>query len=74
MVCGVLLLDIFGVIVDKLFINYCLGVLGCQLFGVSFDCLQENFLFDIVNVICQVKDDCNIMGIVLDLKNFIGVD
>lgn len=72
--CGVLLLDIFGVIVDKFDSFQWFSKLSCQLFGVSFDCLQENLLFDIVNIICQVKDDCNIIGIVMDLKNFVGGD
>ncbi|ESF62233.1 protease 4 [Salmonella enterica subsp. enterica serovar Soerenga] len=43
-------------------------------FGASSDRLQENSLFDIVNAIRQAKDDRNITGIVLDLKNFTGAD
>ncbi|EBP0012293.1 signal peptide peptidase SppA [Salmonella enterica] len=71
---GALLLDISGVIVDKTSTNHRLGALGRQLFGASSDRLQENSLFDIVNAIRQAKDDRNITGIVLDLKNFIGAD
>ncbi|HFE7426230.1 TPA: signal peptide peptidase SppA [Salmonella enterica subsp. enterica serovar Newport] len=71
---GALLLDISGVIVDKPSINHRLGALGRQLFGASSDRLQENSLFDIVNAIRQAKDDRNITGIVLDLKNFTGAD
>ncbi|EJG7428323.1 signal peptide peptidase SppA [Salmonella enterica] len=71
---GALLLDISGVIVDKPSTNHCLGALGRQLFGASSDRLQENSLFDIVNAIRQAKDDRNITGIVLDLKNFTGAD
>lgn len=71
---GALLLDISGVIVDKPSTNHRLGVLGRQLFGASSDRLQENSLFDIVNAIRQAKDDRNITGIVLDLKNFTGAD
>ncbi|EAQ7977456.1 signal peptide peptidase SppA [Salmonella enterica] len=71
---GALLLDISGVIVDKPSTNHRLGALGRQLFGASSDRLQENSLFDIVNVIRQAKDDRNITGIVLDLKNFTGAD
>ncbi|EHL4062632.1 signal peptide peptidase SppA [Salmonella enterica subsp. enterica serovar Arechavaleta] len=71
---GVLLLDISGVIVDKPSTNHRLGALGRQLFGASSDRLQENSLFDIVNAIRQAKDDRNITGIVLDLKNFTGAD
>ncbi|ECD6030685.1 signal peptide peptidase SppA [Salmonella enterica subsp. enterica serovar Typhimurium] len=71
---GALLLDISGVIVDKPSTNHRLGALGRQLFGASSDRLQENYLFDIVNAIRQAKDDRNITGIVLDLKNFTGAD
>ncbi|ECB4339701.1 signal peptide peptidase SppA [Salmonella enterica subsp. enterica serovar Bareilly] len=71
---GALLLDISGVIVDKPSTNHRLGALGRQLFGASSDRLQENSLFDIVNAIRQAKDDRNITGIVLDLKNFTGSD
>ncbi|EBD9831816.1 signal peptide peptidase SppA [Salmonella enterica] len=71
---GALLLDISGVIVDKPSTNHRLGALGRQLFGASSNRLQENSLFDIVNAIRQAKDDRNITGIVLDLKNFTGAD
>ncbi|EAP5600544.1 signal peptide peptidase SppA [Salmonella enterica] len=71
---GALLLDISGVIVDKPSTNHRLGALCRQLFGTSSDRLQENSLFDIVNAIRQAKDDRNITGIVLDLKNFTGAD
>ncbi|EDD2825961.1 signal peptide peptidase SppA [Salmonella enterica] len=71
---GALLLDISGVIVDKPSTNHRLGALGRQLFGASSDRLHENSLFDIVNAIRQAKDDRNITGIVLDLKNFTGAD
>lgn len=71
---GALLLDISGVIVDKPSSTSRLGVIGRQLFGASSDRLQENSLFDIVNAIRQAKDDRNITGIVLDLKDFAGAD
>ncbi|EGB7235036.1 signal peptide peptidase SppA [Salmonella enterica] len=71
---GALLLDISGVIVDKPSTNHRLGALGRQLFGASSNRLQENSLFDIVNAIRQAKDDRNITGIVLDLKNFTSAD
>ncbi|WP_336222021.1 signal peptide peptidase SppA [Citrobacter amalonaticus] len=71
---GALLLDISGVIVDKPSSTNRLGVIGRQLFGPSSDRLQENSLFDIVNTIRQAKDDRNITGIVMDLKNFAGGD
>lgn len=71
---GALLLDITGVIVDKPSLSNRLGLLSRQLFGANSDRLQENALFDIVNAIRQAKTDSNIIGIVLDLKNFAGAD
>ena len=61
-------------IVDKPSSTSRLSVIGRQLFGASSDRLQENSLFDIVNTIRQAKDDRNITGIVMDLKNFAGAD
>lgn len=71
---GALLMDISGVVVDKPSASSKLGVIGRQIFGSSSDRLQENSLFDIVQTIRQAKDDRNITGIVLDLKNFAGGD
>ena len=71
---GALLLDIAGVVVDKPSSSSKLGVLGRQLFGASSDRLQENSLFDIVETIRQAKDDRNITGLVMDLKDFTGAD
>ena len=71
---GALLLDISGVVVDKPSASSKLSVIGRQIFGASSDRLQENSLFDIVQTIRQAKDDRNITGIVLDLKNFVGGD
>ena len=71
---GALLLDISGVVVDKPSVSDKLGVIGRQLLGSSSNRLQENSLFDIVDAIRQAKDDSNITGIVLDLKNFAGAD
>ncbi|BBV66420.1 TPA: signal peptide peptidase SppA [Kluyvera ascorbata] len=71
---GALLMDISGVVVDKPSASSKLSVIGRQIFGASSDRLQENSLFDIVQTIRQAKDDRNITGIVLDLKNFAGGD
>ncbi|HGK4674838.1 TPA: signal peptide peptidase SppA [Kluyvera georgiana] len=71
---GALLMDISGVVVDKPSPSSKLSVLGRQFFGASSDRLQENSLFDVVQTIRQAKDDRNITGIVLDLKNFAGGD
>lgn len=71
---GALLIDISGVVVDKPSVNDKLGVIGRQLLGSNSNRLQENSLFDIVDAIRQAKDDANITGIVLDLKDFTGAD
>lgn len=71
---GALLLDITGVVVDKPSVSNKIGLLGRQLLGASSDRLQENSLFDVVDAIRQAKDDRNITGIVLDLKEFAGAD
>lgn len=71
---GALLMDISGVVVDKPSPSSKLSVIGRQFFGASSDRLQENSLFDVVQTIRQAKDDRNITGIVLDLKNFAGGD
>lgn len=71
---GALLMDLTGVVVDKPSTSSKLGAIGRQLLGASSDRLQENSLFDIVQTIRQAKDDRNITGIVLDLKNFAGAD
>lgn len=71
---GALLLDISGVVVDKPSVSDKLGVIGRQLLGSNSNRLQENSLFDIVDAIRQAKDDSNITGIVLDLKDFAGAD
>ncbi|HCO9668037.1 TPA: signal peptide peptidase SppA [Escherichia coli] len=71
---GALLLDISGMIVDKPDSSQRFSKLSRQLLGASSDRLQENSLFDIVNTIRQAKDDRNITGIVMDLKDFAGGD
>ncbi|MFP2467913.1 signal peptide peptidase SppA [Pseudescherichia vulneris] len=71
---GALLMDLTGVVVDKPSTSSKVGAIGRQLLGASSDRLQENSLFDVVQTIRQAKDDRNITGIVLDLKNFAGAD
>ncbi|EMH4161353.1 signal peptide peptidase SppA [Pluralibacter gergoviae] len=71
---GALLMNITGVVVDKPSTSGKLGALTRELLGANSDRLQENSLFDIVQTIRQAKDDRNITGIVLDLKNFAGAD
>ncbi|MDX6042547.1 signal peptide peptidase SppA [Scandinavium lactucae] len=71
---GALLMDLTGVVVDKPSTSSKVGAIGRQLLGASSDRLQENSLFDVVQTLRQAKDDRNITGIVLDLKNFAGAD
>ena len=71
---GALLMDLTGVVVDKPSTSSKFGAISRQLLGANSDRLQENSLFDIVQTIRQAKDDRNITGIVLDLKNFAGAD
>lgn len=71
---GALLMDITGVVVDKPSTSGKFGALAREMLGSNSDRLQENSLFDIVQTIRQAKDDRNITGIVLDLKNFAGAD
>ncbi|MFB6434658.1 MAG: signal peptide peptidase SppA [Candidatus Malihini olakiniferum] len=71
---GALLVDLTGVVVDKLTVTNNLRQLSREFFGAASNRFQENSLFDIVNLIRQAKTDSNITGIVLDLKNFVGAD
>ncbi len=71
---GALLVDLSGVVVDQPSVNNRVRQWGRELLGASSSRLQENSLFDIVDTIRQAKDDRNITGIVLDLKDFAGGD
>ncbi|MFH8134691.1 signal peptide peptidase SppA [Pantoea osteomyelitidis] len=71
---GALRVDLSGVIVDKPSVSNKLSKLGRQLLGASSDRLQENSLFDVVDAIRQAKNDKNITGMVLDLRDFAGGD
>ncbi|MFS2225613.1 signal peptide peptidase SppA [Pantoea sp. B65] len=71
---GALKVDLTGVVVDKPSVSNRLSKIGRQLLGASSDRLKENSLFDVVNAIRQAKDDKNITGMVLDLRDFAGAD
>lgn len=71
---GALRVDLSGVIVDKPSVSNKLSKIGRQLLGASSDRLQENSLFDVVDAIRQAKNDKNITGMVLDLRDFAGGD
>lgn len=71
---GALKVDLSGVLVDKPSVSNRLSKIGRQLLGANSDRLQENSLFDVVDAIRQAKDDSNIKGMVLDLREFAGGD
>jgi len=71
---GALVLDLVGTIVDKPIINNKIFKLGQELIGTSRNKFQENSLFDIVSKLRKAKNDKNITGIILLLKNLIGAD
>lgn len=71
---GALKVDLSGVVVDKPSVSNRLSKIGRQLLGASSDRLKENSLFDVVDAIRQAKNDANITGMVLDLRDFAGAD
>lgn len=71
---GALRVDLSGVLVDKPSVSHKLSKIGRQLLGTSSDRLQENSLFDVVDAIRQARNDKNITGMVLDLRDFAGGD
>ncbi|WP_213993623.1 signal peptide peptidase SppA [Sodalis sp. dw_96] len=71
---GALLVDLTGVVVEKPSMNNKFRQIGRELLGASSNRLQENSLFDLVNLLRQAKGDQNITGLVLSLKDFAGAD
>lgn len=71
---GALLVDLTGVVVEKPSVNNKLRQIGRELLGASSNRLQENSLFDVVDMLRQAKSDKNITGLVLALKDFAGAD
>lgn len=71
---GALVMDLTGTVVDKPAMNNKFRQLGRELLGASSNRLQENSLFDVVDTIRQAKNDANITGLVLSLKDFAGAD
>ncbi len=71
---GALLVDLTGTVVDKPSINNRFRQLGKEFLGASSNRLQENSVFDVVQMLRQAKDDANVTGIVLSLKDFAGAD
>lgn len=71
---GALVMDLTGTVVNKPAMNNKFRQLGRELLGASSNRLQENSLFDVVDTIRQAKNDANITGLVLSLKDFAGAD
>lgn len=71
---GALVMDVVGTIVDKPSVNNKFRQLGRELSSSFSNQLQENSLFDVVELIRQAKTDDDITGMVLSLKDFSGAD
>ena len=71
---GALLVNLTGVVVDNPAISNKFSQIGRELLGASSNRLQENSLFDVVDMIRQAKTDPNITGMVLSLNDFAGAD
>ena len=71
---GALLVDLTGVVVEKPSVNSKFSQIGRELLGASSNRLQENSLFDLVDMLRQAKTDDNITGLVWSLKDFAGTD
>ncbi|MFP3014139.1 MAG: signal peptide peptidase SppA [Arsenophonus sp.] len=69
---GALLIDLNGVIVDQISTPNPIGKMSRELLNSSNNRLQENSLFDIVNIIRNAIYDDKITGIVLHLDNLTG--
>lgn len=69
-----LVMNLTGTVVDKPAMNNKLRQLGRELLWSSNNRLQENSLFDVVDTVRQAKNDANITGLLLSLKNFTGAD
>uniref|UniRef100_A0A1A9UKK9 LysM domain-containing protein n=1 Tax=Glossina austeni TaxID=7395 RepID=A0A1A9UKK9_GLOAU len=71
---GALVLDLVGTIVDKPTAHNRFKQISREILGASNARLYENSLFDIIYAIRQAKNDKNITGLVLSLKDFTGSD
>lgn len=67
-----LILDLKGVIVDKPATYNKLHKIGKNLLNINRTDVQENSLFDIINILRQATIDPEITGLILLLKNFSG--
>ncbi|QOI11022.1 signal peptide peptidase SppA [Blochmannia endosymbiont of Colobopsis nipponica] len=71
---GALIIDLTGIIVDKVTVNNKFNQIGRELIGIPKNKIQENSLFDLIIAIRHAKNDPNITGLILSLKNFRGTD
>ncbi|MGP1930495.1 MAG: signal peptide peptidase SppA [Arsenophonus sp. ET-YP4-MAG3] len=71
---GALLIELQGIIVDQVSIYNYLDKMSRELLGSSKKHIQENSLFNIVNIIRLAIYDKKITGIVLQLDNLIGCE
>lgn len=67
-----LILDVKGIIIDKPATYNKLQKIKKNILNIDKSNIQENSLFDIVNILRQAKYDPHITGLVLLLKNFSG--
>ncbi|AIN47362.1 signal peptide peptidase SppA [Candidatus Palibaumannia cicadellinicola] len=74
MTTGALVMDLTGIIVDKSAMKNKFRLLGRELLGTASNRIQENSLFDVVEILRQAKNNTHITGLVLSLKNFYGAD
>ncbi|PLK58367.1 signal peptide peptidase SppA, partial [Candidatus Palibaumannia cicadellinicola] len=74
MTTGALMMDLNGTIVDKSVTKNKFRLLGRELLGTASNRIQENSLFDIVEILRQAKSNHHITGLVLSLKHFNGAD
>lgn len=67
-----LILNLTGIVVDKPITYNKFQKISKNLLNINKSDVQENSLFDIVNILRKAKHDPNIIGIILLLKNFSG--
>ncbi|ADV33826.1 signal peptide peptidase SppA [Candidatus Blochmanniella vafra str. BVAF] len=67
-----LILNLTGIIVDKPTTYTKFQKFSKQLFNINQSHIQENSLFEIIHILRQAKNDTNITGLILLLKNFSG--
>lgn len=69
-----LIFNLSGTIVDKPTTYSKFQKFSQQLLNINTPYIQENSLFDVVNILRQAKNDPKITGLILSLKNFSGSD